>query len=97
MRHMEFCRKRTHLDTEEDLTLIYYVTIDEFGDLQSGIELESFGVGVTICENGETEFVSNVTFSCAEVLSLAALLATHLVTPVTVRDIVEDWLCSEKI
>lgn len=93
MRHMEICRKRTNLNTERSFTLIYYVTVDELNEPSSGMELESFGVGVTICENGETGIVPNVTFSRTGVLSLAASLAFHLVTPVTVRDIVEDWLC----
>lgn len=92
MRHMEICRKRTRLDTREECTLVYYVTVDELTDPFAGLELESYGVGISICENGETGLVPHVTFSKAGVLSLADLLAENLVTPVTVRDIVEDWL-----
>ncbi len=92
MRHMEICRKKTRLNTETDCTLVYYVTVDEWTNPSTGMELESFGVGVTICENGETGIVPNVTFSKTGILSLADTLAFHLVTPVTVRDVVEDWL-----
>ena len=95
MRQMEICRKRTRLDTESDCTLVYYITVDDLTEPHSGMELESFGVGVTICENGETGIVPNVTFSKTGVLTLADLLAFHLVTPATVRDIVEDWLCND--
>ncbi len=97
MRHMEICKKRTRFDADCDCTLVYYVTVDELFDPRTGIELESFGVGVTICENGETGIVPNVTFSKAGILSLADLIASHLVTPVTIRDIVEDWLCADGI
>ena len=95
MRHMVICRKRTRLDAKSDCTLVYYVTVNDLTEPLSGMELESFGVGITIYENGETGIVPNVTFSKTGVLSLADLLAFNLVTPVTVRDIVEDWLCAD--
>ncbi len=78
---------------DEERTLVYYVTIDDLNDAQSGIVLETYGVGITICESGETEIIPNVTFSRTSILALVDLLAYHLVTPVTARDVVNDWLC----
>ena len=91
MRHMEICRKRAQLK-ETDCTLVYYVTVDNLTEPLAGLELESFGVGISICENSEFALVPHVTFSMTQVLYLAETLASHLVTPTTVRDIVEDWL-----
>ena len=92
MRHMEICRKKTILGEEEEKTLIYYVIIDDLYDATTGIELETYGVGVTVGESGETSAISNVTFNGTGILTLINLLADHLATPVTVGDIVEDWL-----
>lgn len=94
MRQMEICRKGINLGAEEEKTLIYYVTINDLNDDATGIVLESYGVGVTIVESGETAVISNVTLSNTRILELIHVLADHLVTPVTVADIVDDWLCA---
>jgi hypothetical protein len=91
---MEICRNKASL-YDQERTLIYTVTVDDVTESVSGMELESYGVGVTILENGEAEIVPNVTFCKTKVLSLIETLAVHLVTPVTVRDVVEDWLCRD--
>lgn len=93
MRQMEICRKSVRLIEEADHTLIYYVTIDDLTDAATGIVLETYGVGISICESGETAVIPNVTFSKTGILTLIDLLAYHTVTPVTVSDIVDDWLC----
>lgn len=92
MRHIEICRKTSQLNADKESTIIYYITVDQVNDADAGIDLENYGVGVTIAESGETKIIPNITFSKTEILLLAALLATHLVTPVTVGDVVEDWL-----
>jgi hypothetical protein len=90
---MEICRNEISLDQVQEI-LVYYVTINDLIDTASGITLESYGVGVTLCESGETSVISNVTFSKTGILELINLLASHLVTPVTVCDVVDDWLCA---
>lgn len=95
MRQMEICKKRILLSEETECTAVYYVTIDELTDTATGLILENYGVGVTLCERDETQIISNVTFSKAKILSLIDLLSGFLVTPVAVADVVDDWLCAE--
>lgn len=95
MRHMEICRKNIKLNEEKENTVVYYVTIEELSDLPAGMTLETYGVGITISESGETEIIPNVTFSKTSILALVELLAAQHVTPVSVGDIVEDWLCTD--
>lgn len=92
MRHIEICRKYSELYSDTQSTIVYYITVDEINDVDADIHLETYGVGVTIAETGETKIIPNITFSKTEIYLLATLLSTHLVTPVTVGDIVEDWL-----
>ncbi len=94
MRQMEVRRNQARL-CDQEKTLIYTITIDEVTEPVSGLELESYGVGVAILESGEAGIVPNVTFCRTKIESLIETLAAHLVTPVTVRDVVEDWLCRD--
>ncbi len=94
MRHMEICRKNIDLGEKKENTLVYFVTIDDLTNTAAGIILESYGVGITICESGESAVISNLTVRGTDILELVNLLADHLVTPVTVCDIVDDWLCA---
>jgi hypothetical protein len=91
---MEYCRKESILSEDTPSTIIYFVTIDELTDAASGVELETYGVGITICQRNETVYIPNVTFSKTAVLKLSELLAENLVTPATIGDVVEDWLCA---
>lgn len=95
MRQMEICRKNTKLHDDEESTIVYYVTIDELVDATTGIVLETYGVGVTICESGEAAIVPNVTFSKTGILALITLLSNNFVTPVSVCEVVDDWLCTD--
>lgn len=102
MRQMEICKMNAKLieenvgeDIAQEITIVYYVTIDEFTDATTGIVLETYGVGVTIVESGESEIIPNVTFSKTNILTLINLLSHHLVTPVTLSDVVYDWLCAD--
>lgn len=92
MRHMEVYRKSAILSPEETSTLVYYVVVNDLKDFSKNLTYEMYGVGITIIETGETELVSDVTFSKTDILSLLKLLSDNLVTPVTVHDVVSDWL-----
>jgi hypothetical protein len=96
MRQMEICRMNSKLSQDEEnaqeSTIVYFVTIDDLTDVASGIILESYGVGVTICQSGESAVIPNVTLSKTSILTLVELLSAYLVTPVSVGDIVDDWL-----
>jgi hypothetical protein len=92
MRKTEICRKNTTLEDGRELTLIYYMTIDELTDIMTGQEFENYGVCVCLFESGEEETIRSVTFSARGIQALLDLLSTNLVTPVTVCDVVNDWL-----
>lgn len=65
----------------------YYLLAEELG------ETESYGVEIS-CEDGEAESVRGITLSQNRILCLLMLLMEQTVTPVTLRDVVEDWLLS---
>ena len=91
MRHMEIDRKTIRFPKEER-TIAYYITADVLSDPVTETARTLYGVGVTILESSETEVVSSILFAKEDVLNLARLLADNLVTPVTVSDIIVDWL-----
>jgi hypothetical protein len=95
VRKMEVCRKVSNFRSGEKRTIVYFVTIDDLTDTSSGTQIENYGVGVSVCENGEEVFIRRITFSRAGILSLIELLAANLVTPVTASDVVYDWLCTD--
>jgi hypothetical protein len=94
MRKTEICRRTATLEDGRELTLIYYMTIDEFTDIMTGQEYENYGVCVCLFESGEEEMIRSVTFSARGIQALLDLLSSNLVTPVTVCDVVNDWLGS---
>ena len=92
MRYIEICKRSVRLNGQDDSTLVYYVTAEDMPEPGASTVLESYGVGVTVAESGETAHIPNVTLSRDAILALAELLARHDVTPVTAGDVVIDWL-----
>lgn len=65
----------------------YYLLEEDCGPL------ENYGVRITY---GATEAqVPGVTFSASEIIRLLCTLVESSVTPVTLRDVVDDWLLRE--
>jgi hypothetical protein len=93
MRSLEVLRLRTQLG-DSDCTLIYFITVDDIADAATALQFESYGVGITICERNETAVVRCVTQNSVCVYELIRKLHDHIVTPVTVADVVYDWLAS---
>lgn len=69
----------------EAVPVEYFLLAEELGE--SG---EEYGVGVKRGE--EVETIPGITVSHDRITSLLALLLRGEVTPVTARDVVEDWL-----
>ena len=65
---------------------IQYFLLKEYFEGQEG----HYGVSVEL--EGEQVTVRQITTSCKEIRELLDLLVRGQVTPVTVRDVVEDWL-----
>ena len=81
MQEILFCQKGT---------LSYYLLVRPVGDpaLWAG---ESYGV-IIRDEHGEEDCVPDISVNLERVRQLLTALADGGVTPVTLRDIVEDWL-----
>lgn len=66
--------------------LNYYLLADELENTG-----ENYGIQVGYA-NGEADFVRGITFSQNQIMKLLVTLMEQTVTPVTLRDVVEDWL-----
>ena len=71
----------------------YYVLVDE-ANVGDAFLCESYGVQVTSVREEQSEIcaVRNITTSTQRIDELMELLVRHVVTPATLRDVVEDWL-----
>ena len=49
--------------------------------------------GICVTCGGDTAFIPGITFSKIKIRRLLRSMMRGRVTPVTARDIVEDWLC----
>ena len=56
-----------------------------------GLCCESYGIKVT-GPDGDSQAVPNITVSVGRIDELAELVRRNQVSPVTLRDVVEDWL-----
>ena len=68
----------------------YYILVDEM-ELGGGLSCESYGVKVA-GPDGEEASVPNITVSVECIDQLLELLRRNCVSPVTLRDVVLDWL-----
>lgn len=68
----------------------YSILVGEM-TVASGICCESYGVKVRECD-GESEEITNLTVSASRIDELVDLLVRNVVTPCTLRNVVEDWL-----
>ena len=67
----------------------YYVLVGEMP--VGGLSCESYGVKV-VGEDGEEAAVPDITISTSRIDALMELLIRNSVSPVTLRDVVDDWL-----
>ena len=68
----------------------YHIIIDEMNVGQ--FACESYGLRVREQGSGELCVIPNITCSSARIDELCELVTAGRVTPVTLRDVVEDWL-----
>lgn len=77
------------LESPEGCGYDYAILVDEMA--VGGLCCESYGIKVT-GPDGESEAVPNITVRVERIDELAELLCRNQVSPVTLRDVVEDWL-----
>ena len=68
----------------------YSILVGEMA-VSPGFSCESYGVRIRE-QGGESGEVPNITVSISRIDELMELLVRNLVTPCTLRDVVEDWL-----
>lgn len=68
----------------------YSVLIDEM-DVGT-FSCESYGVKIEEKETGRVAVVPHVTVRADRIDGLMELLTDHVVTPIGLRDVIEDWL-----
>ena len=83
MKETELCRKCAVFENGGRRT-ISYCLLSECG------ESRGYGVRIRIAETGERASAADLTQSMPEAEELIDLLATELVTPTTLGDVIED-------
>ena len=85
------CKKVLMLGERDQCTLTYYLISDECGKEECD---KQYGVGIAIPERNEEEQICTITPSREKAMQLISLLASNFVTPVALRDVLYDWLCT---
>jgi hypothetical protein len=60
-----------------------------------GASRDSYGIKLTSSESGESAEIPNVTLSRRNIIGLAAKVVRNAVTPVSLKEVVYDWLVDE--
>ena len=68
----------------------YSILVGEI-EISPQIYCESYGVKVKDCE-GDQEEIEDITISSSRIDELIDLLVRNIVTPCTLKEVVEDWL-----
>ena len=76
-------------ESPRDCGYRYVILVDEM--TVGGMSCESYGVRVT-GPDGECAEIPNITVSAGRIDELVDLLRRNQVSPVTLRDVVDDWL-----
>ena len=90
MRELLVAQKQAR-DVEGNVRIYDYSILVGEMTVSTGFSCESYGVKVKE-RNGESGEVPNITVSISRIDELMELLVQNVVTPCTLRDVVEDWL-----
>ena len=90
MRELAVAQKQVRDEKGRVHIYLYSILVGEM-TVSSGFACESYGVRVRE-QGGESHEIPNITVSIARIDELMELLVNNIVTPCTLRDVVEDWL-----
>jgi hypothetical protein len=97
MRENFFSTKTIHAECGKVYALNYYILVDEI-DMDNGIVIESYGIKITKGEIGgeveEKAAIHNISFKSLEIYDMIVLLSDYTVTPVSVYEVLDDFLAS---
>ena len=92
MRKVEVRNAEIKVSDDNYMHIKYFLNIGDMYD-RDGIEVsEAYGVCLVNLDTNESEEVFNITTDADRIFELINLLADNEVTPLTVKDIVEDWI-----
>ncbi len=92
MRKTDVCRKNLDLGGENDIEVVYYITVDDLYNSDGVTVLENYGVGIRIPVNGEEDTIKCITADARKIFAIVDILAEGTVTPVGLRDVLYDLL-----
>lgn len=90
MRELAIAQKQAR-DEEGNVHIYEYSVLVGEMTVSEGFSCESYGVRVRE-QGGESGEVPNITVSISRIDELMELLVQNVVTPCTLRDVVDDWL-----
>ena len=90
MEKTEICRKIIRLENGESRTLVYSLVTQRRDVFCTA---DRYGADIEIAETGEEAAVNDISTDRDSALRLIDILATGYVTPVSLRDLVYDYLC----
>ena len=89
-----FVTRREEMTQEGNPCCFDYFVLVEEASVGDTFLCESYGVQITSVREDQSEIcaVPNITTSTQRIDELMERLVKHVVTPATLRDVVEDWL-----
>ena len=67
----------------------YHIVVTES---EGGLACESYGICISLPETGEWVEIFDITVNADRIYQLGELLCRNLVTPCTLREVLDDWL-----
>ena len=92
MKKTVICEKVLTLGGGEKCTLTYYLVAENCRE--DNAVFTRYGVGISIPEKNEDEFIRDLTAKEERAMRLLDLLASNFVTPVGLHDVLCDWICT---
>lgn len=90
MRELAVAQKQTQDEEGNTRVYNYAILVGEM-EISPQFACESYGVRIR-SQDGEVSDVPNITVSISRIDELMELLVRNVVTPCTLRDVVDDWL-----
>lgn len=90
MKELAVAQKQTQDEEGNTRVYDYAILVGEM-EVSPQFACESYGVRIR-GQDGEVSDVPNITVSISRIDELMDLLVRNVVTPCTLRDVVEDWL-----
>lgn len=90
MREVAVAQKQTRDENGNTRVYDYAILVGEM-EISPQFACESYGVRIR-AQDGEVGEVPNITVSISRIDELMELLVRNVVTPCTLRDVVDDWL-----